>query len=66
MNLPGRGHRDVKRLLNERGVPSFARGRLPLLYRGEQLLAVANLPGLNGSVQEGWNLHWQPPPAIKV
>jgi tRNA(Ile)-lysidine synthase len=66
MHLSDRGHRDLKRLLNERGVPSFARGRLPLLYRGEKLLAVANLPGLNGSVQDGWSLHWQPAPAIKV
>ncbi|QVW24500.1 tRNA lysidine(34) synthetase TilS [Pseudomonas hormoni] len=61
MNLPDRGHRDLKRLLNERGVPGFVRGRLPLLYRGEQLLAVANLRGLNGNEQDGWNLHWQPP-----
>jgi tRNA(Ile)-lysidine synthase len=61
MALPDRGHRDLKRLLNERGVPGFARGRLPLLYRGEQLLAVANLRGLNGSVQDGWHLQWQPP-----
>ena len=60
MALPDRGHRNLKRLLNERGVPGFARGRLPLLYRGEQLLAVANLRGLNGSVQDGWHLHWQP------
>ncbi|RON56932.1 tRNA lysidine(34) synthetase TilS [Pseudomonas frederiksbergensis] len=61
MSLPERGHRDLKRLLNERGVPLFARGRLPLLYCGEQLLAVAGLQGLNGSVRDGWNLHWQPP-----
>lgn len=61
MRLPERGHRDLKRLLNERGVPLFARGRLPLLYCGEQLLAVAGLQGLNGSVRDGWNLHWQPP-----
>ncbi|QAY91935.1 tRNA lysidine(34) synthetase TilS [Pseudomonas sp. ACM7] len=61
MNLPGRGHRDLKRLLNERGVPAFARGRLPLLYRDEQLLAVANLRGLDGSAKDRWNLHWQPP-----
>ncbi|MEX3775812.1 tRNA lysidine(34) synthetase TilS [Pseudomonas sp. MYb118] len=61
MQLPGRGHRDLKRLLNERGVPGFVRGRLPLLYRDEQLLAVANLADLNGDVQEGWRLHWQPP-----
>ncbi|MFJ7798837.1 tRNA lysidine(34) synthetase TilS [Pseudomonas sp. NPDC096950] len=61
MHLPERGHRDLKRLLNESGVPLFARGRLPLLYRGEQLLAVAGLRGLNGSARDGWNLHWQPP-----
>ena len=61
MELPGRGHRDLKRLLNERGVPQFMRGRLPLLYKGEQLLAVANLPGLDGGPMGGWNLHWQPP-----
>ncbi|MBD9605403.1 tRNA(Ile)-lysidine synthase [Pseudomonas sp. PvR086] len=61
MNLPDRGHRDLKRLLNERGVPGFARGRLPLVYRGQQLLAVANLRGLNGSERSGWYLHWQPP-----
>ncbi|BCX66485.1 tRNA lysidine(34) synthetase TilS [Pseudomonas izuensis] len=60
MELPGRGHRDLKRLLNESGVPLFVRGRLPLLFKGGQLLAVANLPGLDGSAAGGWNLHWQP------
>lgn len=58
MHLTDRGHRDLKRLLNERAVPGFVRGRLPLLFRGEELLAVANLPGLDGNVQEGWRLHW--------
>ncbi|MBK5553935.1 tRNA lysidine(34) synthetase TilS [Pseudomonas sp. TH03] len=61
MDLADRGHRDLKRLLNERGVPPFARGRLPLLYRGEHLLAVAGLRGLNGSARDGWDLQWQPP-----
>lgn len=61
LHLPERGHRDLKRLLNERGVPGFVRGRLPLLYQGEQLLAVANLQGLNGNAREGWHLQWQPP-----
>lgn len=60
MYLADRGHRDLKRLLNERAVPGFVRGRLPLLFRGEELLAVANLPGLDGHVLEGWRLHWQP------
>ncbi|WLH11696.1 tRNA lysidine(34) synthetase TilS [Pseudomonas hefeiensis] len=60
MMLPGRGHRDLKRLLNESGVPAFARGRLPLLYRNEQLLAVANLPGLDSGIDGNWQLIWQP------
>ncbi|MEB0045719.1 MULTISPECIES: tRNA lysidine(34) synthetase TilS [unclassified Pseudomonas] len=60
MHLPDRGHRDLKRLLNESGIPMFARGRLPLLYRGDQLLAVANLPGLNANAQEDWRLDWRP------
>jgi len=60
MHLADRGHRDLKRLLNERAVPAFVRGRLPLLFRGEELLAVANLPGLDGNAREGWRLHWQP------
>jgi len=66
MDLPGRGHRDLKRLLNESAVPSFVRGRLPLLYRGDQLLAVANLQGLDGSAMGDWRLHWQPATKIKV
>jgi tRNA(Ile)-lysidine synthetase-like protein len=45
MHLADRGRRDLKRLLNERAVPVFVRGRLPLLFRGDELLAVANLPG---------------------
>ena len=60
MHLPGRGHRDLKRLLNESGLPLFARGRLPLLYCNEQLLAVANLRGLDGSAGGSGLLRWQP------
>ncbi|ROO02297.1 tRNA lysidine(34) synthetase TilS [Pseudomonas moraviensis] len=60
MQLAERGSRDLKRLLNERAVPAFVRGRLPLLFRGEELLAVANLSGLDGQMHEGWTLHWQP------
>ncbi|MBV7576635.1 tRNA lysidine(34) synthetase TilS [Pseudomonas sp. PDM32] len=60
MALPDRGHRDLKRLLNENGVPSFVRGRLPLLYKDGQLLAVANLNGLDGGAIGNWHLHWQP------
>lgn len=61
MHLAGRGHRDLKRLLNESAVPGFVRGRLPLLYQGERLLAVANLPALAANPQAGWQLQWLPP-----
>jgi len=55
LQVAGRGRRDLKRLLNEQQVPPFVRSRLPLLYRGDQLLAVANLPSLS---QGEWQLHW--------
>ncbi|MFJ4346903.1 tRNA lysidine(34) synthetase TilS [Pseudomonas sp. NPDC089401] len=58
LEIPGRGRRDLKRLLNELHVPHFVRPRLPLLYCGERLLAVANLPEL---AQANCQLHWQPP-----
>ncbi len=61
MQLPGRGHRDLKRLLNERRVPAFVRGRLPLLWCGDEVRAVANLPGLDGPVDQQWRVRWQPP-----
>ncbi|MFJ4154209.1 tRNA lysidine(34) synthetase TilS [Pseudomonas sp. NPDC089752] len=58
LDVPGRGKRDLKRLLNELHVPNFLRARLPLLYSGERLLAVANLPELG---QADCQLHWRPP-----
>lgn len=64
--VPGRGHRDLKRLLNERGLPAFVRGRLPLLYRGAELLAVAALPGLDGPADGAWRLLWRPPGNVEV
>lgn len=59
--VPGRGHRDLKRLLNECRVPAFVRGRLPLLLCNGELRAVANLPGLDGPQDGQWRLSWQPP-----
>ncbi len=57
--VPGRGRRDLKRLLNEAGLPGFVRARLPLLYRDGELIAVANLPQLSA----GWPaLSWRTPP----
>jgi tRNA(Ile)-lysidine synthase len=57
LQIPGRGRRDLKRLLNESGVPAFARARLPLLFMDGQLHAVANLD-LGAS---DLRLHWSPP-----
>ncbi|GCA56728.1 tRNA(Ile)-lysidine synthase [Pseudomonas sp. SCT] len=55
MLVAGRGRRDLKRLLNEAGVPAFVRARLPLLYCDEELVAVANLPQLSkGGVALDW------------
>ncbi|WP_298187874.1 tRNA lysidine(34) synthetase TilS [uncultured Pseudomonas sp.] len=59
--LQGRGHRDLKRLFNELRVPVFVRERLPLLRLDGQVVAVANLPGLDGALDGSWQLHWQPP-----
>ncbi|UFH50322.1 tRNA lysidine(34) synthetase TilS [Pseudomonas sp. KNUC1026] len=56
--LPGRGRRDLKRWLQEQGVPAFARGRWPLLFADGQLVAVAGLAMAAG--QEPL-LRWCPP-----
>ena len=61
MSLAGRGHRDLKRLLNERHVPAFVRPRLPLLLCNGELRAVANLAGLDGVGDGQWQLSWRPP-----
>ena len=61
LHIPGRGHRDLKRLLNECEIPLFIRGRLPLLYRNDELLAVANLPQLCSEPCENGRLRWMPP-----
>lgn len=58
--LPTRGTRDLKRLLNESAVPAFVRDRLPLLFRGDELLAVANLPDLRAGGVTG-RLCWESP-----
>ena len=55
LQLPGRGRRDLKRLLNEAGVPGFARARLPLLFCDGELIAVANLPQLSAG---SYALYW--------
>jgi len=62
LSLPGRGSRDLKRLLGEHRLPAFIRPRLPLLFCQEQLLAIANLPlAGEGRGRGRFTLHWQPP-----
>lgn len=61
MSISGRGRRDLKRLLNEAGVPAFLRARLPLLWRGSELLAIASLPELRTEAAQHWTLRWTPP-----
>lgn len=49
MHLAGRGRRDVKRLLQEAGIPPWQRERLPLVWCGDALVAV-----LGVLTAEGW------------
>ena len=49
-HLAGRGHRqELKKLLQEAGIPPWCRDRLPLLYQDDELLAVVGL-----GVAAGW------------
>jgi tRNA(Ile)-lysidine synthetase, C-terminal domain len=61
MAVAGRGSRDLKRLLNEAAIPAFLRGRLPLLWRADELLGVALLPDLRVEAGQAWTLRWSPP-----
>lgn len=61
MNLPGRGRRDLKRLLNEQALAVFIRGRLPLLLCDGQLMAVANMPQLCAVKGAQWSFVWDLP-----
>ncbi len=40
--IPGRGHRPVKKLLQELGVPPWRRPHVPLVWDGENLVAVGS------------------------
>lgn len=61
----GRAHsQTLKRLLQAHHIPSWRRHGLPLLYRGDELVAVADLwvcEGYAASTDEsGWQIVWQP------
>lgn len=57
------GSRSLKKLLQEAGVPPWERDRLPLLYAGEELAAVAGFWAASGFAarrdEEGLVLEWQ-------
>jgi tRNA(Ile)-lysidine synthase len=64
--LPGRAHHHkLKKLLQDRGVVPWWRERLPLIYSGDQLVAVADLwvcaPYAAAAEEAGWQIHWQIP-----
>jgi tRNA(Ile)-lysidine synthase len=60
---PTRPSKTLKRLFQEAGVPEFERARLPLVWRGEQLIYVAGLGPDARLVDTGGarvRLEWQP------
>lgn len=62
VRIRGRGQRDLKRLLQECGVPAFVRERLPLLYNQDgDLLAVANVSLSLENAPDALKLCWLPP-----
>ena len=61
--IEGRGHRDLKRLLQEYNVPAFVRLRLPVIFLQQQPVALANEPKLNHHTVRGLTLTWHFPSA---
>ena len=63
------GTRPLKDLLQEAAVPPWERDRLPLLYVGSELVAIADLYIAEGwqagPDESGWRLRWESPPVIK-
>lgn len=57
------GSRRFKKLLQEYGVPSWQRGRIPILYYGEQVTAVAGLFICDGFMTRAAGLEWHWLPA---
>ena len=45
LQLPGRPRKSLKALFQEQGVPPWQRGRLPLIYVGDELVAAYGVTG---------------------
>lgn len=58
------GSQSLKKLFQEYAVEPWLRDRVPLLYCGEELIAVADLwvchAWLAVANEDGWRVHWQP------
>ena len=61
--IEGRGHRDLKRLLQEYAVPAFVRSRLPVLFLRQQPVALANVLELNHHTVRHLTFKWDFPSA---
>jgi tRNA(Ile)-lysidine synthase len=64
MRPAGRGgSRSLKKILQELALPPWLRDRVPLIYAGDELVAVADLLIAEGwqakGDSEGWQLQWQ-------
>lgn len=62
--MPRRGGVSLKQLLQELAVPPWWRARVPLLYRGGELLAVGDLATCDSPLAaapgaQRWRLHWE-------
>lgn len=58
-------HRTLKHLLQEQAVLPWMRGRLPLLYAGEELVAVAGVVEASARFGgTGWRLDWSGAPPL--
>jgi tRNA(Ile)-lysidine synthase len=57
-----RHHHALKKLFQESGIPPWERGRIPLVYIGDELAAVADLwvcdPFSAGPGESGFTIHW--------
>jgi tRNA(Ile)-lysidine synthase len=64
--LPGQAHRHkLKKLLQDEGVVPWMRKRLPLLYAGERLAAVADLwVAAEFAARDGYSLRWLNRPTL--
>lgn len=66
----GRAHRrPLKKWLQDYGVLPWMRARLPLIYAGEELAAVAGLfvcaPFMAGKLEPGLRIHWRNHPRLQ-